>query len=187
MYKALVIGVSAGGLNALSHILPQLPKDYALSVLIVQHRHHDADHFLVEYLDELSAIKVKEAQPGEPVLSSTVYIAPAMYHLLVERNETISLSIDPPVNYSIPSIDVLFESAAACYKNQLIGLILTGANADGSQGLLAVKRYGGLAVVQEPHTAEIDVMPKSAVALVDVDRLVPLDELGQYLVDLGLR
>ncbi|MPY24246.1 chemotaxis protein CheB [Shewanella psychropiezotolerans] len=181
MYEAMVIGASAGGLHALTAILPQLPCDYPLGVLIVQHRCRQADNFLVEYLNDRSAVVVKEAEPGEAIQPAHVYIAPAGYHLLVERDKTLNLSIDPPVNYSIPSIDVLFQSAAACYKNHLIGLILTGANSDGSLGLKMIKNYGGFAIVQDPQTAEVDVMPKAAIDMVVVDRKIPLDKLGHYL------
>lgn len=182
MFEAMVVGVSAGGLNALSRILPCLPEDYPMAIIIVQHRHRDSDDFLAEYLNDLSAIKVKEAEAGEVILPAHVYIAPPRYHLLVERNKTLSLSIDPPVNFSIPSIDVLFESAASCYKNHLIGLILTGANSDGSQGLKVIKEYGGYAIVQAPNTAEVDVMPKAAMNLVNVDKVIPLEDLGQFLI-----
>ncbi|NRD74459.1 chemotaxis protein CheB [Shewanella sp. VB17] len=182
MYEAIVVGVSAGGLHALTQILPCLPPDYPIAVLIVQHRYRGSDHFLDEYLNQLSAVTVKEAEPGEPILPAHVYIAPAGYHLLVERDKTLSLSIDPPVNFSIPSIDVLFQSAATCYKNTLIGLILTGANSDGSQGLKMIKEYGGYGIVQDPHTAEVDVMPRAAIDLVEVDKIIALDELGHFLV-----
>ena len=154
-----------------------------MAIIIVQHRHRDSDDFLDKYLNDLSMIKVKEAEPGEVILPAHVYIAPPRYHLLVERNKTLSLSIDPPVNFSIPSIDVLFESAAACYKNHLIGLILTGANSDGSQGLKIIKEYGGYAIVQAPNTAEVDVMPKAAINLVNVDKVIPLEDLGQFLIN----
>ena len=183
MYEALVIGASAGGLHALTAILPQLPYDYPLGVLIVQHRCRQADSFLVDYLNERSAVRVKEAESGESIQPAHVYIAPAGYHLLVERDKTLSLSIDPPVNYSIPSIDVLFQSAAASYKNHLIGLILTGANSDGSLGLKMIKDYGGFAIVQDPQTSEVDVMPKAAINMVVADRIVPLDRLGHYLAE----
>jgi two-component system chemotaxis response regulator CheB len=182
MFEAIVVGVSAGGLNALARILPCLPPDYPMAILIVQHRHRDSDHFLDEYLNELSAVRVKEAEPGEAILPAHVYIAPAGYHLLVERDKTLSLSIDQPVNFSIPSIDVLFQSAASCYKNHLIGLILTGANSDGSQGLKMIKEYGGYAIVQAPQTAEVDMMPKAAIELVDVDKVISLEELGNFLI-----
>jgi two-component system chemotaxis response regulator CheB len=182
MFEAMVVGVSAGGLHALAGILSCLPPNYPIAILIVQHRHRDSDHFLDEYLNMLSAVRVKEAEPGEAILPAHVYIAPAGYHLLVERDKTLSLSIDPPVNFSIPSIDVLFQSAASCYKNHLIGLILTGASSDGSQGLKTIKEYGGYAIVQAPQTAEVDVMPKAAIELVDVDKIIPLEALGQFLI-----
>jgi len=184
MYEAIVIGVSAGGLHALSQIIPEFPKDYPLAVIIVQHRLNDHNDFLAEYLNNLSNIKVKEPQSLEAVLPSNIYVAPAGYHLLIERNKTFSLSVDPPVSYSIPSIDVLFQSAAMCYQTKLIGLILTGANSDGSEGIKAVKEYGGLTLVQEPSTAEVDFMPKSAINNTDIDHIIPLKQIGRFLQQL---
>lgn len=186
MYKAVVIGVSAGGLHALSKILPQLPSDYPLAVIIVQHRAKTQDNFLVEHFDQVSAIKVCEARPSQPILPQCVYFAPGGYHLLIEQEQTFSLSIDPPVNYAIPSIDVLFESAARCYRDCLIGIILTGANSDGSDGLVAVKKQGGLTLVQDPNTAENSVMPEAALNKVDVDYMMTLDDIGDFLANIIL-
>ncbi|MEC4724820.1 chemotaxis protein CheB [Shewanella sp. D64] len=180
MYEAIVVGVSAGGLHALSQFLPCLPPHYPLAVIVVQHRHRDSDDFLVNHLNNLSAVEVKEAEPGELIQPGYAYIAPAGYHLLVERDKTLSLSIDLPVNYSIPSIDVLFQSAATCYKNHLIGLILTGANSDGSLGLQTIKQFGGYAIVQDPQTAEVDVMLKAAIDLVEVDNILSIVDLGNF-------
>ncbi len=181
MYEVIVIGVSAGGLNALTSILAALPKDFPLSVVIVQHLHHDSDDFFPRYLDELCNIHVKEAASRENIKPGVVYIAPSGYHLLIERDRVFSLSVDPPVNFSIPSIDVLFESAAWAYKDKLVGVILTGANSDGSQGLKMLKEYGGLTIVQDPETAESPEMPRAAIKVVDVDHMIPLDEIGGFL------
>ncbi len=185
MYEAIVIGVSAGGINALTKIIPVLPKNYSLPVIIVQHRAHSHDDFLFKYIDKLCDIHVKEADSREVIKTDCVYIAPAGYHLLVERDKTFSLSIDPPVNYAIPSIDVLFESAACTYKDELVGVILTGANSDGSQGLRTIKEYRGLVIVQDPETAESPFMPTAALEMVDVDYIIPLEEIGVFLKELN--
>lgn len=185
MYEAVVIGASAGGLNALSKILPALPDNYSLPVIIVLHRVRESDDFLSRYLDKLSSLQVNEARLRESIKPASVYIAPAGYHLLVERDKTFSLSIDPPVNYAIPSIDVLFESAAVAYKDKLIGVILTGANADGSSGLAAIKEYGGLTIAQDPLTAESTFMPAAAIERGVVDNIIGLEKIGLFLKEIS--
>jgi two-component system chemotaxis response regulator CheB len=183
-YQAVVIGSSLGGLHALKTLLSQLPEDFPLPVLVTQHQIHDADDFLAEYLNRKCAIAVQEACPNEAILGGHVYISPAAYHLLVEEEKTLSLSVDLPVNYSIPSIDVLFESAADVYGKNLIGVVLTGASADGSQGLLKIKECGGLAVVQDPATAEATEMPEAAIAATKIDQLLPLEMIGSFIKEL---
>ena len=184
-YEAVVIGVSTGGLNALSQILPILPRSYPLSVIIVQHRVNDSDNFLVEYLNKLCDIQVKEALPRSAIEPECVYISPSGYHLLIERDKRFSLSVDPPVSFAIPSIDVLFESAAVAYKDKLIGVILTGANSDGSRGIKKIKESGGLTIVQDPTTAESSTMPAAAIGMVDIDHILPLNEIGSFLEDIN--
>ncbi|RPH40277.1 MAG: chemotaxis protein CheB [Desulfobulbaceae bacterium] len=184
-FEAIVIGVSAGGLAALARILPKFKKDFPLAVLIVQHMRRDADGFLWRHLDTLSRLTVKEAEDKEAIQPQTVYIAPPDYHLLVEPDRTLSLSAEARVNFSRPSIDVLFETAAETYQQRLIGVILTGANNDGTRGLKTIKSYGGLAVVQSPESAESDAMPRSAIEEVAVDHIVPLDRMGRFLNDLA--
>lgn len=184
-YEAIVIGVSAGGLSALNRILPDLPSDFTLAVIIVQHMHTTGDNFLSSYLNDKCNLNVKEVDDKESILKNTIYIAPPNYHLLVEADRTFSLSIDEPVNYARPSIDVLFETAADVYTTNLIGVILTGANTDGSHGLKRIKASGGLSVVQDPLTAEADTMPRAAIAAVDVDYVLPLEEIGKALTMLA--
>ncbi|KAB2891375.1 MAG: chemotaxis protein CheB [Desulfobulbaceae bacterium] len=180
-FAAAVIGVSAGGLNALSRILPLLHRHLALSVLVVQHLRPDSDSYLVHHLARLSTIRVKEAEDKEAVEPGTVYIAPPDYHLLVESDRSLSLSAEERVNFSRPSIDVTFETAAEAFQDQLIGIVLTGANNDGSRGLARIKYFGGMTVVQSPESAEYDIMPRSAIDAVDVDRIVPLDGIAGLL------
>ena len=180
-YQAVVMGVSAGGMEALNTILPELPSDFPLSVIIVQHTHPTSDDFLARYLDEQCRVKVKEADEQEKILPGIVYLAPSNYHLLVEHDKILSLSTELPVNFARPSIDVLFETAADAYGEKVVGVILTGANHDGSQGLLTIKKAGGLAVVQDPETAEAYAMPQSAIETVQPDHILPLEKIGPFL------
>ncbi len=183
-YEAIVIGVSAGGMDALCSILPLLPEDFPFAVIIVQHMHPDSTGYLATMLNDRCAVEVHEAEEKEEIEPGNVYIAPANYHLLVENDRTLSLSIGAPVNYARPSIDVLFDSAADTYREKLIGMVLTGANDDGSLGLKKIKELGGLAIVQDPLTAEIDSMPKAAIKRVDVDYIISLKEIGPFLANI---
>ena len=194
-YTTLVIGVSAGGLAALELLLPKLPKSFALAIIVIQHRgqnnirstEEDAEDFLVEYLKARCELPVLAASMGDKIKTGHIYIAPAKYHLLIEQEQTFSFSLEPPVNYALPSIDVLFESASHCYKNQLIGLILTGASSDGSQGLKIIKVNNGLTIVQDPSTAEASFMPTAAIAAHKVDHILPLSDIGTFLINLTLK
>ena len=180
-FEAVVIGCSAGGIEVLTKILPALPGDIPLSFLIVQHLSPPSDNYLTRFLDENCQVTVKEAEDEECIQPGIVYIAPANYHLLVEKDRTLSLSVDRPVNYSRPSIDVLFETAAWVYKENLVGILLTGANSDGSQGLKIIQEQGGLTVVQDPSTAEDPFMPQSALDLIKVDQLLSVEEINFML------
>jgi two-component system chemotaxis response regulator CheB len=180
-YEAIVIGVSAGGMNALSAVLPPLADDFTLPIIIVQHMDPNSRDYLSDHLNRKCNIQVKEAEDKEKIMNGVAYIAPANYHLLVEEDRTLSLSVDDLVNYSRPSIDVMFETAADVYEKGLVGVILTGANADGSKGLTKIKTLGGLAIVQDPATAHVDYMPKDAIASTRVDHIVPLEEIASLL------
>ncbi len=182
MYSAIVIGASAGGLTALSQILALLPGTFPLPIAIVQHRMAGHSQLLEDLLNAKTDLTVLEPHPGQQLLPGFVYIAPGGYHLLIERNAQFSLSVDPPVCYSIPSIDVLFESAAQCYAQQLIGVVLTGANSDGSLGLRMIKNYGGLAIVQDPESAEVASMPNAAIKATNVDHILPLEKIADFLL-----
>ncbi len=176
-----MIGVSAGGLTALTEILPRFDKEMALPVMIVQHQRADSDDFLVRYFDRLCRHSVREVEDKMPVESGTIYFAPVNYHLLVEPDKTLSLSTEARVNYSRPSIDVLFESAADTYTDRLIGIILTGANQDGTHGAARIKELGGLIIVQDPETAEVETMPMSVIKHVQVDHILPLNGIGDFV------
>ena len=186
-YEAIVIGVSAGGMKALDTILPHLPADFALGIIVVQHLHPSAEDALVRRLDKSCELAVKQADEKESVAPGVIYIAPPDYHLMVEEDRTFSLSLDEPVKYARPSIDVLFETAADAYGSRLVGIVLTGANTDGSHGLKRIKESGGLTVVQDPSTAEIETMPRAAIAATKVDHILPLEEIGPFLVSLANR
>lgn len=183
-YEAIVIGTSAGGPAALMEMLPMFPLGYALPVIIVQHIHPTQVHFVSHYAQRCH-LAVKEANDKEAIRPGCVYFAPSNYHLLVEDDRSFSLSVDDKVNYSRPSIDVLFESAADVYGPRLIGVILSGANNDGARGLRRIKQQGGLAVVQDPATAQSPAMPRAALELARVDYVLPLADLGKLLVRQG--
>ncbi len=183
-YKVIVIGASAGGMTALRMLLSVLPVDFNVAVIVVQHVSPRSEHYMVQYLNDNCAINVKEADEKEKIVCGNVYFAPPNYHLLIEDDETFSLTIDEPYNYARPSIDTLFETASEVYTHQLIGVILTGANHDGSQGLKKIKAYGGLTIVQDPQTAEFTEMPTTALQAVDVDYRLPLEEIGSFLKQL---
>nr|WP_319394746.1 chemotaxis protein CheB [uncultured Desulfobacter sp.] len=184
-YEAIVIGVSAGGLTALAQILPKFDKGMTLPVMIVQHQRYDSDDFLVRYFDHMCVHSVREVEDKMPVESGTIYFAPVNYHLLVEPDKTLSLSTEARVNYSRPAIDVLFESAAETYTDRLVGIILTGANQDGTHGAARIKQLGGLIIVQDPGTAEAETMPMSVIKHVPVDHVLALNRIGDFVNNLN--
>ena len=179
--EAVVIGASAGALEALSVILPALPADFALPVLVVVHVPPDKRSLLAELFQARCAIRVCEAEDKEPICGGAAYFAPADYHLQVEADKSLSLSNDEPVLYSRPSVDVLFESAADAYGPGLIGIVLTGANQDGAKGLGAVARAGGVTIVQFPQGAYASAMPEAAIAACPDARIMTLGEISLYL------
>lgn len=180
-YKVIVIGSSAGGMEALRKILSVLPENFNLPIIIVQHISPSSDNYITKYLDKLCKLEVKEADEKENIQVGKVYFAPPNFHLLVERDKTLSLSTDSRVNFARPSIDILFETAAWAYGSSLIGIILTGANFDGSSGLKIIKDFGGLTIVQDPKTAHSATMPEYAIASTKVDHILPIDKIGEFL------
>jgi two-component system chemotaxis response regulator CheB len=182
---AVVIGASAGGVEALSEILPALPASLRPALLIVLHLPRERPSLLVEIFASRCALPVREADDKEPVEPGTVYFAPPDYHMLVEKSRQIALSTDEPVHYSRPSIDVLFESAADVYADRLLGIILTGANADGAAGLHAVHRAGGVTVVQRPDSARVPLMVVSALQRNPADFVLSLPEIAALLKGLA--
>jgi two-component system chemotaxis response regulator CheB len=184
--KALVIGASAGGLDALDLILIKIPEKSKVPVFIVQHISPDSDSYFISSLKKGCKVNVKEAQDTEEIVSGTVYFAPPDYHLYIDTNNCLKLSHDGKVNYSRPSIDVLFETAAEYYGKQLIGILLTGSNSDGSKGLKRIKDLGGTTIVQLPATAHFSEMPASALKLLKPDFILTLEEIAIALSNINV-
>jgi two-component system chemotaxis response regulator CheB len=179
--EAVVIGASAGGVEALSILLPALPANAAAALFVVLHLPRDRPSLLADIFARKCLLDVREAVDKEPIVPGTVYFAPTNYHLLLDDGPQLALSVDDLVNHSRPSIDVLFESAAEVYRSRLLGIILTGANEDGAQGLAAVHDAGGLTVVQEPATAQARQMVMSALKIRRPDHVLPLDRIAAML------
>jgi len=169
----------------LTALLPWLPENYPFPVIIVLHLHPLQDRYFLEHIGKSCNLPVKEADEKESIRAGYVYFAPPNYHLLIENDRIFSLSIDEKVNYSRPSIDVLFESAASVYGSGLVAVILTGANNDGAEGLRMVKEKGGLAIVQDPQSAENAYMPAAALQAVKPDFVLGLEAIGRWLANLA--
>lgn len=184
-FRAVVAGVSSGGVEALKRVIGSLPADFRVPVMVVAHISPEADNGLALLLDDLCAIRVKEADELEMAAAGTVYLAPPNYHLQVEKDATLSLSVDPPVRFARPSIDVLFSSAADAFGSALIGVVMTGAGNDGSEGLRRIKEAGGVTVVQDPEGAVADSMPRSAMEAASPDYVVHLEQIAPLLVRLA--
>jgi two-component system chemotaxis response regulator CheB len=183
VYELIVVGVSAGGLNAVGTILSGLPADYGLPIAVVQHRARESDA-LALVLQESTKLRVCEIEDKMPIETYHVYIAPPDYHALIDHSH-FALSVDEPVTFSRPSIDVFFQSAADAYGPKLVGVVLTGANRDGSTGLRQIARRGGYTLVQEPATAEVPVMPKAAIEQVPEAVVLPLNQIAGHLIELA--
>jgi two-component system chemotaxis response regulator CheB len=202
-YQIIVIGASQGGTRALQSLLADLPEDFPLPVVIVLHRGKGSDEMLISVLQNSTSLPVSEAEDKELIVPRRVYLAPPDYHLLIDvgriaspskgvegtlhgksdrqagEQASFALSTDAPVQHARPSIDVLFQSAAEIYGRRVIGIILSGASRDGAEGLASIKTRGGLALVQDPTTAENALMPKAAVC--HADRVLPLPEIAALI------
>jgi two-component system chemotaxis response regulator CheB len=179
----IVVGGSLGGMKALQTILRGLPASFSQPIAVVLHRHKESDDSLIEIIQHGIPFQVKEVTDKDPIRAGHVYLSPSDYHLLVEPMY-FSLSIDEPVQYARPSIDVLFESAADILGDKIIGVILTGANHDGARGAEAIRRKGGIVIVQDPLTAECPVMPAAALQTVPDAVVRPTDAIAALLVEL---
>jgi two-component system chemotaxis response regulator CheB len=183
--EMIVVGGSAGALDALSVLLPALPGDFSVPIAIVLHLHPSKPSYLAQVLSAKSAVRVKEAEDKEPFSPATVYIAPPNYHLLVERHRCFALSVDDPVHFSRPAIDVLFESAADALGAAAAGVLLTGGNDDGARGLDRIARMGGITLVQSPESAPVRTMPEAALRRNPTHRALAPADIGTFLVQIG--
>ncbi|CAD0007058.1 chemotaxis protein CheB [Flavobacterium chungangense] len=181
-FKVVIIGGSAGSLSVLMQILPQLPVIKSYALVIVLHRRSTDEQTLEELITLKVSSNVKAVEDKEPFLPGCVYVAPSNYHLLFEKNNVLSLDTSEKINYSRPSIDVSFESAAEVYKNQLTGILLSGSNADGTQGLKAIKKQGGTIIVQDPESAEMPFMPNNAIQNTEPDFVLNIQEILQFIL-----
>lgn len=181
--QLVVIGTSLGGMDALSAVFGMLPKNFPAPILVVIHRSKESTETVILMLQRITTLKVVEPTDKQSIVKGYIYVAPADYHLLVEDMHR-ALSVDEPVCNARPSIDVLFESAADEYAENVIGVILTGASKDGVNGLAAIKSNGGISIVQDPSTAESKILPEAVISAMTVDHIVPLDEIGKMLVEL---
>lgn len=184
-WEAVVIGCSSGGLKALQAVLGPLPADFPLPILVVSHTAPGTDGLLAEVLAHPLRLAVAEAEDKGKIHTARVHLAPPDYHLFVERDRTLSLSVDPRVCNVRPAIDLLFQTAATVFRDRLIGVLLTGANQDGAEGLKAIRQAGGLAIVQDPATAEARTMPEAAIATAGADYILPLDAIAAMLTSLS--
>lgn len=183
--ELIAVGTSLGGLNALSAMLGALPESLPVPIVVVQHRAIVTKHGRLEHLlQDQTALTVVEAEDKMTLEPGKVYLAPADYHLLIEERGALALSTEAPVRAARPSIDVLFETAAEAYRDALICVLLTGASADGADGVAAVKARGGRAIVQDPVTAECGTMPAAGLKAASVDYVLPLGEIAAHLVSM---
>jgi two-component system chemotaxis response regulator CheB len=182
-YDIVVVGTSWGGLAALRTLVAGLRKEFMMAITLVQHRHKDSDHLLRVLLQERTELLVCEVEDKMPIEHGRIYVAPPDYHTLVEPGH-FSLSTEAPVRFSRPSIDVTFGSAADSYAHRTVGIVLTGANADGAEGLRRISDRGGMAIVQDPSTAESKTMPEAARERVPRAKVMPLEEIVLFLASL---
>lgn len=183
-YDIAVVGTSWGGLAALRELVSCLPADLSIPIVIVQHRHKESDDALSRLLQDRTTLVVCEIEDKTPIECGRVFVAPPDYHLLVET-DSFALSVDDPVRYARPSIDLTFCSAADHFGAGTIGVVLTGANADGAVGLRRIADRGGLALVQEPATAESPAMPAAAIKVVPSARVMTVGAIGSYIGELS--
>jgi two-component system chemotaxis response regulator CheB len=180
-YELVVIGGSAGSLDIIFRIAASIPEHTKVSFIVILHRKSGSRSFLTELLSGKTRLRVKEVENKELILPGTIYIAPPGYHLLLGDDHTFSLQLTEKVQYSRPSIDVTFESAADLYGVSLVGILLSGANADGAEGMKAIARRGGFTIVQLPETAEVGFMPQQALNVMKADKVLDGLKIGHFL------
>lgn len=179
--KLVVIGGSAGGLDVILRTLPDIGLRLPVAVIIVLHRKVNNDGALVELLATRTQIPVKEAEEKEPIKAGVIYVAPADYHLLIEEDRTFSFDFSEKINYSRPSIDVVFDTASEAFGPGLVCILLSGANADGVNGLKAASERGGVIAVQDPESAEVSYMPRQAIERMQIDNVLQIDQIAGFI------
>lgn len=184
MIKLIVIGASFGGMEAIKKVLSCLPENFTVPIAIVLHIGNNNINTYMSLLNNVTHYSIKEAEEKEPIREKTVYFAPPNYHLLVEEDFSFSLSTDEKINFSRPAIDVLFETAAWTFNNQLAGVLLTGSNHDGSAGLKNIQEYNGITIVENPETANARTMPETAIKKFTPDYILNLQEISEKLVEI---
>lgn len=183
-FDAIVIGASAGGIEALRAILEKINEPYPIPIIVVQHIGANSNRELSRFFDEICNLKAKDAEDKEFMAPGVIYFAPSGYHLLIENDKSFSLTVEEPVNYARPSIDVLFSSAAAVFQKRLLGIILTGANHDGAQGLSDIKELGGTVIVEDPQSAKVPTMPQAAMDKVEPNLILNIDGIHKLVMEL---
>ncbi|MBL0740873.1 chemotaxis protein CheB [Chryseolinea lacunae] len=183
-YKAVVIGGSAGSFQGVVKILAQLPKGFPLPIIMCLHRLKHVRNGFVEALSIKSVVQVTEPHDKENIKKGSVYLAPANYHMSVELGHTFALSTEEMVNNSRPAIDITLGSCAFVYKEKLVGILLSGANKDGALGMKHIHDRNGLTIVQEPSECMIDTMPKAALAATEIDYVMKVDQIVEFLKEL---
>jgi two-component system, chemotaxis family, protein-glutamate methylesterase/glutaminase len=179
--EALVVGGSAGAVEALNQLLPVVPEAARIPLVVVVHLPANRPSLLVEIFAARCQARVREPLDKEPMSAGSIWFAPSNYHLLLEADRSFAFSIDLPVNFSRPSIDVLFESAADVFRQRLCCIVLTGANEDGAEGASSVRRHGGLVIVQDPNTAEAKQMPSAAISRANPQIIASLPEIAELI------
>lgn len=182
--NVVVIGGSAGSLEVILQVLPKLEHINSIAIILVLHRRNTDDNVLEELLRMKSALNVDEIEDKTPIVPGRLYVAPADYHLLIETNLEFALDVSEKVHYSRPSIDVAFDSASEVFGNKLIGILLSGANSDGTEGLISIKKNGGTVVIQSPETADVPYMPTFALKHLAADHVFSPIEIAQFIKDL---
>jgi two-component system chemotaxis response regulator CheB len=183
-YRAVAIGGSAGSFQGIISILSQVPEDFSLPIIVVMHRLKHVRHGFLEVVASKSSLKIVEPDDKEPIRRGIVYLAPANYHMSVELGNHFSLSTEEMVNSSRPSIDITLTSAAYAYRHKLVGILLSGANRDGGQGMKSIKDKGGLTIVQDPAECMIDTMPQAALALTTIDYTLSVKQIIDLINEL---
>ena len=182
-FEVVVIGTSLGGFHALKTVLGDLPENFPLPVVAVQHRSFEDSKLFTPLLSAYVRLPVLEAEDKQPIKPGQIFVGPSNYHVLVDGPH-LALSTEAPVLHARPSIDVLFESAAESYADGVLGVLLTGMSRDGTAGLKRIRQCGGFTVVQDPVTAQGRIMPEAAIESAVADKILPLEKIGPFLLDL---